>query len=109
MVPPMTSKRERKRRRKEAHRRELERREAERKAAAKNCYCGPDQEYCGTCDVCGRPGHVRHFPGAAPYTGSWCDRHYFTTALLHPNGAYGCWLWASALIFGVALLVRLVA
>ena len=30
--------------------------------------------YCGLCETCGRPGHTRHFPGAVPYTGPWCDR-----------------------------------
>ena len=44
------------------------------------CYCPPDAEpgaqFCGTCQVCGEPGHARHFPGSVPYTGEWCDAHY---------------------------------
>lgn len=36
------------------------------------CYCGPDDQFCGTCEVCGKPGHTRH-DAAAPHTGAWCD------------------------------------
>lgn len=32
--------------------------------------------HCGTCLVCGKPGHACHFPGPLPYTGAWCDAHY---------------------------------
>ena len=32
--------------------------------------------FCGRCERCGAPGHTRHFPGAVPYTGSWCDPCY---------------------------------
>jgi hypothetical protein len=55
----------------------------------RNCYCprsGPQPEYlqrqgvpegfCGMCELCGQPGHARHFPGAVPYTGAWCDSCY---------------------------------
>ncbi len=31
--------------------------------------------YCGTCDVCGQPGHTRAHP-SAPVTGAWCDAHW---------------------------------
>ena len=48
------------------------------------CYCesiakealksqGVPKGYCGFCEVCEQPGHIQHFPGAAPYTGAWCD------------------------------------
>jgi len=48
------------------------------------CYCesipreklesqGIPKGYCALCDDCGSPGHLQHFPGAVPYTGSWCD------------------------------------
>ena len=53
------------------------------------CYCsrleddatsfeenGIPKGYCGICDICGKQGHIRHFPGPLPYTGSWCDEHY---------------------------------
>lgn len=99
------TRRERKRLRKEAWKAEVERRRADEK----DCYCGPDDAYCGTCRVCGRPGHTRHFPGAAPYTGAWCDFHYLRTALLHPNGRYGCWLWAGTVMFALALASRLLS
>lgn len=29
--------------------------------------------YCGFCDICGKPGHIRTL-GA--FTGCWCDKHY---------------------------------
>lgn len=89
----------RKARRKALARAEGERRRERAEAArgGRGCYCRPGDVSCGACQVCGRPGHVRHFPGAAPYTGSWCDRHYRRTALLHPNGVWGRWLWLAAL------------
>lgn len=84
----------------------------------RNCYCSPDGSvpgasgnaglppgYCGTCDVCGKPGHTRHFPGASPVTGAWCDTHYRRTAWLHPLGHYGRWLYVFLLLFGVVLTV----
>lgn len=53
---------------------------------ARNCYCnlwkkdpkaledqGIPLGYCGICERCGKPGHVQHFPGPVPYTGTWCD------------------------------------
>lgn len=42
-------------------------------ASARTCYCIEDGGFCGTCQTCGAPGHVRHYPGSAPYSGSWCD------------------------------------
>ena len=42
----------------------------------RKCYCQPGASHCGKCQVCGRPGHVCHFPGPLPYTGAWCDAHY---------------------------------
>lgn len=55
----------------------------------RGCYCREDREqpeyhqaqgipkgFCGVCERCGQPGHTRHFPGAVPYTGAWCDRCY---------------------------------
>jgi len=29
--------------------------------------------YCGVCEVCGKPGHMRHGL-TGPYTGAWCDK-----------------------------------
>ncbi|MBS9782076.1 MAG: hypothetical protein KGV56_06215 [Gammaproteobacteria bacterium] len=48
------------------------------------CYCkavarevleseGIPAGYCAFCDICNKPGHLQHFPGAVPYTGAWCD------------------------------------
>jgi len=75
------------------------------------CYCdirekdpsfyeakGVPRGYCGFCEKCGKPGHTRHFPGAAPYTGTWCDSHYRRLSLLHPLGFPG-----SLLYFGLPL------
>ncbi len=60
----------------------------------RNCYCnlweshpevlehqGLPRGYCGICDTCGIPGHMRHAPGGAPYTGAWCDRCYRKEAI----------------------------
>lgn len=82
-----------------AHDREL--------AAGRDCYCGPGDRYCATCEVCGRPGHLRHFPGAVTVTGSWCARHYWRLKLLHPSGAIGCWVWFAGAMLALSLLVRL--
>ncbi len=53
------------------------------------CYCrereiNPDfaesiedipEGYCGTCEICGEPGHARAHP-RLPTTGAWCDEHW---------------------------------
>jgi|ERR1051326_2401842 hypothetical protein len=26
-----------------------------------------------SCELCGNPGQLRHYPGAVPYTGVWCN------------------------------------
>lgn len=49
--------------------------------------------YCAHCDVCGEPGHMRHFPGAMPYTGGWCDAHYLRARFFHPLSPVGCLFW----------------
>lgn len=49
--------------------------------------------YCGLCQKCDRPGHTRHFPGFAPYTGTWCKRHYRLAMILHPLGSLGMLLY----------------
>ena len=85
-------------------------------AQKRGCYCsvwdkdpkvyedlGYERGYCGTCDRCGKPGHTRHFPGAAPFTGSWCDKHYRMTMWLHPQGAFGCFVWILAVLATVGL------
>jgi hypothetical protein len=97
------SARDRRRRQRAAGRRRIaEEREARRH---RRCYCGPDDDFCAHCDVCGRPGHLQHFPGAAPVTGAWCTYHYWRLALLHPNGNYGRFLWLAALVAGIAVLL----
>ncbi|MEI6669429.1 MAG: hypothetical protein WCP29_14855 [Acidobacteriota bacterium] len=88
----------------------------------RHCYCGLWQKspetlerqnvppgYCGLCQVCGKPGHLRHFPGAVPFTGAWCDRHYRRTLWLNPRGAIGSLIWmgvVGAIIVGMVLLRR---
>ena len=85
---------------------------------ARQCYCGlwktsPDTlrsqgippGYCGLCQTCGKPGHTRHFPGSAPYTGSWCDRHFRLTAWLHPLGEYGARLYLAAAVIAMAVIL----
>ena len=78
----------------------------------RGCYCGiwdknpgffekqgVPRGFCGFCQACGQPGHTRHFPGAAPSTGCWCDRHYRRLSFLHPLGTYG------TMVYGVPLLI----
>ncbi len=31
--------------------------------------------FCGICDICGEPGHMRAHPRQAT-TGAWCDKHW---------------------------------
>jgi len=78
-----------------------------RARSEKSCYCGPGDDFCSVCDLCGAPGHLRHFPGAAPVTGSWCDKHYRRLRVLHPNGTIGRWLHLVALAVVVATLLHL--
>jgi hypothetical protein len=72
----------------------------------RGCYCGLWETqpgfftgkeippgFCGRCQTCGAPGHVRHHPGAVPFTGSWCDRHYRRLQFTHPATPFGCLLW----------------
>ena len=50
------------------------------------CYCEEREKhpggfleipegYCGICDVCGKPGHMRAHPHYAT-SGAWCDEHW---------------------------------
>lgn len=85
------------------------------------CYCdlwntspntlasqGVPEGFCGLCNVCGAPGHVLHFPGAAPVTLAWCRKHYYRTMILHPMGSIGVFLWGLAVLFVVAGLIMIV-
>jgi len=82
----------------------------------RGCYCGIWEQnpsfheargvprgYCGFCERCGKPGHTRHFPGAVPYTGTWCDFHYRIVSIIHPLGFPGAFLYL-AMLLGAALL-----
>jgi len=47
----------------------------------RNCECKQGQGYCAGCQVCGMPGHRRHYPGQEKSGGNqglgqWCDMHY---------------------------------
>ena len=61
----------------------------EQEAERPPCYCflweqdpeslraqGIPPGYCGMCQVCGKPGHTRHYPGSVPCTGTWCETCY---------------------------------
>jgi hypothetical protein len=63
--------------------------------------------YCGLCDKCGKPGHTRHFPGAVPYTGTWCEKHYRQTMIIHPLGRIGIILYFFIIFSGVIAFVLL--
>ncbi len=74
----------------------------------RSCYChSVDEEFrrihklpdgfCGTCDRCGGPGHMRHFPGPLPYTGAWCDRCHRIVAWTWPFRVPTVWIAIIAL------------
>ena len=76
----------------------------------RGCYCGiwdknpayfesqgVPRGYCGLCQRCKAPGHTRHFPGAAPYTACWCDRHYRILSIVHPLGTIGKFVYLGLL------------
>lgn len=82
----------------------------------RNCYCslwekdpkhfedrGIPRGYCGICQRCGKPGHVQHFPGAVPYTGTWCDR----CVRIVPWTNYFTWIQILVVAGTVALFVRM--
>lgn len=82
----------------------------------RGCYCGlweksPEvliqqgipQGFCGVCDICKKPGHTRHFPGASPVTGSWCDLHFRLVSIVHPLGVYGKYFWGTLILGGLLL------
>jgi hypothetical protein len=79
---------------------------------SRGCYCQDQdpgasddlprpQTFCGTCQSCGARGHARHFPGAVPYTGAWCDAHYLRLRLIHPLAFPGTLIW----LVGLALVL----
>lgn len=56
---------------------------------ARNCYCSLWEDnpsflkeqnlpygFCGFCETCNQPGHIRHAPAGRPYTATWCDKCY---------------------------------
>src|SRR5690242_9745416 len=72
----------------------------------RGCYCGVwetspqtyetlgyPRGFCGICERCGQPGHTRHFPGAVPYTGSWCDYHYWMLFWTDLRSPFGFIIW----------------
>ena len=84
----------------------------------RSCYCdlwdkdpsilekqGVPKGFCGLCEKCHKAGHMRHHPGAVPYTGSWCDHHYKILSLTHPTTPLGFILWLSA-ITGIFFLLN---
>ena len=83
----------------------------------RGCYCGiwdtnpaffesqgVPKGYCGFCRTCEQPGHVRHFPGAAPFTACWCDRHYRRISIVHPLGSIGILLYYGLPVLGLLIL-----
>jgi len=82
----------------------------------RGCYCdlweknpafyesrGVPRGYCGFCMKCGKPGHTRHFPGAVPFNGCWCDFHYRVASIIHPLGFPGTLIYFG-LIAGAVIL-----
>ncbi len=89
--------------------------------ASRGCYCAILKEkapellesrglppgFCGICEKCGAPGHICHFPGAVPYTGAWCDRHYRRLVLTDPRSPIGCVVWLVALLVAATAIFAL--
>ena len=82
----------------------------------RGCYCGIWEKnpsfyesqgvprgYCGFCMKCGKPGHTRHFPGAVPFTGCWCDFHYRLASIIHPLGFPGTLIYFGLIAGGIIL------
>jgi len=61
--------------------------------------------FCGTCEKCGKPGHIRHHPGSVPYTGAWCDRCYRILTWTHPLAFPGLLVWTGAAI-GIIFAIK---
>jgi len=62
----------------------------------------------GICEVCKKPGKIRHFPGDLPYTGCWCDTCYDRTAdwaWWYELRAQWPVLWPQLLVFGGFMLM----
>ncbi len=51
--------------------------------------------FCGICEFCGDFGHLRHYPGPVPATGSWCDVCYKVEAHFAPLRDTGIWVYDS--------------
>lgn len=84
----------------------------------RGCYCelwdknpayfeerGVPRGYCGFCETCEKPGHIRHFPGGVPYTGCWCDFHYRRLSLVHPLGSLGSMLYAGLVVLMILIVM----
>jgi O-acetyl-ADP-ribose deacetylase len=84
------------------------------------CYCdlwnkspetlekqGVPRGFCGICHVCGEPGHLLHFPGAVPFTGAWCKKHYYRAMILHPLGGLGFIIWGLGAFLVIWILFML--
>jgi hypothetical protein len=70
----------------------------------RNCYCslwdtnpgylsdkGIPRGYCGVCERCDLPGHLRHAPAPVPSTGAWCDECFEIQLHRAPNIEVGAW------------------
>ncbi len=80
----------------------------------RNCYCGLWEKnpeffesrqiphgFCGICERCNQPGHLRHAPGAAPYTGAWCDRCYRVTSIRNNSRMLLFLIGVAVLVFAI--------
>ncbi|MBI4244032.1 MAG: DUF1679 domain-containing protein [Planctomycetes bacterium] len=74
----------------------------------RGCYCEYRGENCGTCQICQKPSHTRHFYGV-PYTGCLCKFHMFIWLLYRfflPVSKYGISIGAILLlIIGTASIL----
>ena len=84
---------------------------------SRECYCnlwdtnpdtlvsqGVPRGFCGICERCQAPGHTRHAPPPAPYTGAWCDSCFRKVSLFGNLRMLGIALAIAALAYGCARL-----
>jgi hypothetical protein len=88
----------------------------EDQGAVLSCFCSEREKdprsfshvpdgFCGFCDICGEPGHVRPHPTEA-FTGAWCDEHWrdLEKELAASRPDLRGWAAAAAFLLAAAIL-----
>ncbi|MCE0555565.1 hypothetical protein [Motilimonas sp. E26] len=88
----------------------------------RGCYCslwqqspetlieqGVKKGYCGVCNICDQQGHLRHAPGAFPYTDAWCDQCFKVQSVINLLQALAIPMLVGSLFFQAWLFTGLAA